>query len=505
MNNVLEYLETAKRKYGNKTALVDLEQSWTFHELWQKARNIGLHMAAVIKPGEAVGVYLDKGCDAIACFLGIVYAGGFYVPLNVKHPIKRITQILTAANCHTVIAKDEHRELLAENCDADIDVVAVDALGEAAEDSPLLEQIRSRSIDLDPLYTMFTSGSTGKPKGVVVSHRAVINFIDQFTDLFHITKHDVIGNQAPYDFDISVKDIYSFLKTGATMYIIPSDYFLQPVKLLDFLCNNHITTIIWAVSAMCIVSGMDGFDYRVPELSKILFSGEIMPGWHLNYWKSHLPQAMTVNLYGPTEITCNCTYHIIKKNLEKDERIPIGRAFPNVRVLLLDKGQNIITEPDVTGEIWVSSASLALGYYGEPELTREVFIQNPHNGFYREIMYRTGDFAQYGQDKQLYFISRKDFQIKHMGHRIELDEIAAQIMIIEEVKRASCIYIEEKERIIAFYEGNIESRKIIQFLKKQVPPYMIPNKCIELKQLPVTERGKTDRRQLISIYESYVR
>ena len=146
-------------------------------------------------------------------------------------------------------------------------------------------------------------GSTGIPKGVCVSHRSVIDFIETFTKTFDIHENDVIGNQAPWDFDVSVKDIYSTIKTGATMQIIPRQYFSIPVKLLDFLCEREVTTIIWAVSAVCIISTLKGFEYKIPhKITKVMFSGEVMPMKQLRIWQSYLPDAMYVNLYGPTEL-----------------------------------------------------------------------------------------------------------------------------------------------------------------------------------------------------------
>ena len=212
--------------------------------------------------------------------------------------------------------------------------------------------------------------------------------------MFHITSRDVIGNQAPFDFDVSVKDNYSTLKTGASMEIIPKRLFSIPTGLLDYLCDRKITTAIWAVSALCIITTLNGFTYRVPEhLDKILFSGEVMPVKHLNAWRSHLPGAMFVNLYGPTEITCNCTYYVVDRDFEPGSPIPIGLPFPNEKVFLLDEDDRLITAPGTCGELCVSGTALALGYYRDKEKTGASFVQNPLNQDDPETIYRTGDMA----------------------------------------------------------------------------------------------------------------
>ena len=395
----------------------------------------------------------------------LVYAGCFYVLLDTKQPKTRLDHILNTLNVNTLITSMGY--------DRDLKKIEfagkVIYLEELEEDNVINEnslmKIKEQALDTDPLYGIFTSGSTGIPKGVIVAHRSVIDFIDVFTETFGITSEDVIGNQAPWDFDVSVKDIYSTIATGATMQIIPKQFFSFPTKLIDFLCEREVTTIIWAVSAICIISTLKGFEYKVPtKLNKIMFSGEVMPVKQLNIWREYLPDAMYVNLYGPTEITCNCTYHIIKEDYEPGDVIPIGKPFPNERVFLLDDENKEVKEPGKKGELCVSGTAVTLGYYNNSEQTQKAFTQNPLNPYYLETIYRTGDLAYYNENGLLCFASRKDFQIKHMGHRIELGEIEGSMESIHEIKRACCIF--ENNKIHAFYDGAIDKKEIVRGLKK---------------------------------------
>ena len=203
-------------------------------------------------------------------------------------------------------------------------------------DEGLLEQRRKAGSSTDILYGIFTSGSTGTPKGIVVSHKAVIDFITHFTEIFGINEEDRIGNQAPFDFDVSVKDIYSAVMTGAALVLIPRQMFSVPAALLDYLCEKKTTVLIWAVSALTMISALGGLKYRIPsDVRKVMFSGEVMPGGQLALWQQALPGAEFVNLYGPTEITCNCTYFSVKKICGEEEKLPIGKAFPGRKVFLL--------------------------------------------------------------------------------------------------------------------------------------------------------------------------
>lgn len=500
IRNILDYLEQSARHYPDKIAFADEMSTCTYKELWETARSVGTKLANYVPPRSPVPVFMEKRVETIYAFLGAVYAGCFYVLLDPKLPSERLKQILQTLQSEVlVLHPDYEKQFKALEYERNV-VNILEALQEE-EDAVLLEAIREQRLDIDPLYAIFTSGSTGIPKGVLVSHRSVIDFMEEFVDIFGITDKDVIGNQAPFDFDVSVKDIYSTLKTGATMQIIPKKMFSFPTKLLDYLDEREITTLIWAVSALCIVTTLKGLEYKVPQkVNKIIFSGEVMPIKHLNEWKKYLPDALYANVYGPTEITCNCTYYIVDREFQPGESLPIGQPFPNEKVFLLDEGNQLVREAGKKGEICVSGTALSLGYYRNPEQTKKVFVQNPLNEKYLERIYRTGDMAYYGHDGYLYFASRKDFQIKHMGHRIELGEIELAMEMAEGIRRACCTYDEPENKIIAFYEGEAEKRQIVRALGKKLPAYMIPNVWVKLDRLPITKNGKIDRKKMMKEY-----
>lgn len=499
--NILEYLEGSSKRFPDKTAFADEHSSCTFRELEMTARRIGTALAKYFVPRNPVPVFMEKSVETIGVFMGAVYAGCFYVLIDTKQPASRLNQILEILDSEVIVTSEKYLEDL-EKLDFKGEVVLAKNLAEEPENKELLKEIRNQAVDMDPLYGIFTSGSTGVPKGVVVGHRSVLDFIDCFTELFDISEKDVIGNQAPWDFDVSVKDIYSGLKTGTTVQIIPKQMFSFPTKLIDYLIEREVTTLIWAVSALCIISTLNGFEYKVPDkIKKILFSGEAMPVKHLNIWRKYLPDVMYVNIYGPTEITCNCTYYIIDREFQPGDVLPMGKAFPNEKVFLLDEENRLITEKNKTGELCVTGSALALGYYKNREQTEKAFVQNPLNDRYLEMMYRTGDLAYYNELGELCFASRKDFQIKHMGHRIELGEIEAAMEKIPEIIRSCCIFDSAKSKIVAFYEGDIERRPLARALGQYVPAFMVPNVFRQVERMPLTKNGKIDRKALTAAYQ----
>ena len=497
---ILDYMEATAARLPEKTAFADENASVTFGALVARAKAVASALCAYVPPRSVIGFYMDKGVNTVVGFMGAVYAGCAYSLLNLRHPAARVRAMLETLDTPIVVTDRAHLAQL-EALEAPARILLIADLQTTAVDEPALASIRAGMIDADPLYVNFTSGSTGTPKGVVVCHRNVCDFIPCFTETFSIGEADVLANQAPFDFDVSVKDIYSGLFTGATVEIVPTAYFTNPTKLMDFLCDRQTTVMVWAVSALCFLTTMNALAYKTPDkLRAILFSGEVMPIKHLHKLQKYLPNVQYVNLYGPTEITCNCTYYVVDRDFAENESLPIGVPFANERILLLKPDGGEEAAPGEIGELCVSGTSVALGYYKDPERTAASFTQNPLNRAYIEPIYRTGDLVKLNERGEMVYVSRKDFQIKHMGHRIELSEIEVQMTAVPGVDRALCAYLEDKGKILAFYTGSAEKNDIVAALRELLPAYMIPNLFMQVDAMPLNKNGKIDRAALLAQY-----
>ena len=266
MNNILKYLEASFTAFPRNTAVLDDRKKYTYEEYYHLTRRIGSGLCAYVRQRQPVGVYMEKCADAVAVFLGAVWAGGFYSCLNTELPDARLEGIASVL-CPGVIVTQEALLEKAQALFPDCPIVTVEALSQAPEKEEVLRSRQARFCDTDVLYVNFTSGSTGVPKGIAVANRSVLDFIDCFVPLFGIDHTDVVANQAPFDFDVSVKDIYSALKAGACLAVVPRRLFSLPTQLIDFLCDTGTTTMIWAVSALCLITGFHALDYRTPARS----------------------------------------------------------------------------------------------------------------------------------------------------------------------------------------------------------------------------------------------
>lgn len=497
--NVTYWLDETAACFPDKTAYADEKKEITFGELRVQARRIGGELAIRGLFKKPVAIFLEKGVDVLVSFMGTAYSGNFYSPIDVDMPGSRVDKILEVLQPAVVITTAPLKEVFSQYAYEGEFLLLEDVLAresEAAQEAALAAA-RRKCIDTDLLYVLFTSGSTGVPKGVTINHRAVIDYIDWVTETFEITEKDSFGNQAPFYFDNSILDIYSALKTGATVYIVPKNLFAQPVLLLGYLKEKKINTIFWVPSALIVVAKLKAFKNvdLTDTLKRVLFCGEVMPNKQLNVWRKFLPNVQYANLYGPTEITDACTYYIVDREFTDEEPLPIGIPMPNTDILVLNEKDEPV-QGDEAGELCVRGTSLSMGYYNNPEKTREAFVQNPLNQAVPELIYRTGDIVKYNERGEILYLSRKDFQIKHMGHRIELGEIETAVSSLEEVSQNCCLYDEKHQKIVLFIEEALEKAYINEKISHLVPEYMLPNKVIMVEKMPINANGKIDRVKL---------
>ena len=492
-NNVLKYLNHIVEEKPDKAAFSDGTDSLSFREVHRLSRSIGsfLHKKGIYK--KPVVVFMRKSPKEVTTFFGVVTGGNFYVPIDEEMPGGRIQLILDNV-CSPLIICDRDTIEITKSFDLGVsETILYDEIIQTEIDSAALDMIYHKAIDTDPIYIVFTSGSTGIPKGVAACHRSVIDYIEQLSEVLEFDENTIFGNQAPLYFDACLKELYPTLKFGATTYLIPKNLFSRPIALVEYLNTYKINTICWVVSALTLVSAFDTFATVKPEyLRTVAFGSEVFPIKQLRIWREVLPDAAFTNLYGPTEGTGMCCYYKVERELADDEAVPIGRPFPNREILLL-KGDGKLAESGEEGEICIRGTSLTLGYYNDPARTSEAFVQNPLNTAYPELIYKTGDIGRMNEAGELMFVSRKDYQIKHMGHRIELGEIEVNAGMVKGIQMTACIYDEKKSKIVLYFVGELSEKELTVELKSKLPRYMLPNRTIKIDKLPFTANGKIDR------------
>jgi amino acid adenylation domain-containing protein len=500
-----EILLNAVEKKGSEIAIRDSERSLSYQELLDRAFALSQKINHALEgKNNRILIVSEKSIDSLVAIWGVVCSGNCYAAVDTKTPETRFHKIIDTINPNLILYTNQEQTKI-ENTDIPSIVLVDEEIRHITVEFVRKVFKEKHIIDSDPLYMVFTSGSTGEPKAIVKSHRSVLTFVQAFVMTFNLeeTEHETFGNQASFDFDVSAKDIFISAYIGATLCIIPSNCFLIPERLTDFLCKNEVTILIWAASAVKYVRRFDCFKMAKPEnlkLKKVFFSGEIMPGECISYWKKSLPKATFVNLYAPSEVTGNCLYHIAHEETIDDGILPLDDTFPNVDVIIIKDNGDLAHDRE-KGQIYVRGSFLAQGYWGDMKKTKTCFIQNPLHNDFPDPVYKTGDYVL-KKGKKLYFTGRIDNQIKHMGHRIELEEIEANCYTAMKCSSFCAIYDYPKEKIIIMTdEKNITYMELVSKLKPIVPKYMIPHELLVVDELPHNDRGKIDRTKAKKKYE----
>lgn len=328
-------------------------------------------------------------------------------------------------------------------------------------------------------------------------HRSLLDYVYAYQEAVGNKREDIVGNQTPFYTDMSLKDIYMSLESGASICIIPQKYFMSPKKLLLYLEEHEVTFLAWVPTAYRLIAQFDALEKVCPKtLNRFLFSGEAMPIPVYEYWRRHYPDAVYIQQYGPTEITGACTSFTAVRSYSEGETIPIGKPFENTGIVLLNENNQEVMPDDTThnGEICVYGTCLSAGYYNNPQKTAEAFVQNPLKPQVPSRIYRTGDLGRWDADGNLVFISRKDYQVKHGGKRIELGEVESAVQQIPGMQACCCVHKRDKDALVLYYIGNLEGAEITRFVQNKLPKYMIPSIYHRRDELPILPNGKLDRK-----------
>ena len=493
--NIINLIEDANYKYKERIAYEYDGDTITFGDVYKKTLSVATKISLISEEGKPIVVISNKNLNIPSIYLGIAHSNCFYVPVSSEMPTIKIENILNITEAAIVLSDEDNLEKVKE-LNFKGKILTLEECVNNSINYQIIEQRKKRILETYPLYTIFTSGSTGAPKGVVTCHASVVDYVSTFIKTFNITENEVFGNQAPLDYIAGIRDIYIPLMTGCKTIFIKKSLFSTPKLLFEYLNDNKVTTICWVSPALSLCCQFNVFEeIKLKYVTKIFFTGSVFDYKDLNKWKKELPSAMFVNHYGPTEITASCTYYTVDNNKEYTKPAPIGVAFDNRKVLVIGENGRPVKQGEI-GEICVIGRCLALGYYKNDDKTRECFVQNPINTMYPEKMYKTGDLGCVDVDGNLIFCGRKDNQIKHMGHRVELDEIESIANACNNVEEVCCVYNTVKGVITLFYSGTASAGEISKFLRQNLPSYMIPRKFIVLEKLPKLFNGKIDRQTI---------
>jgi amino acid adenylation domain-containing protein len=497
--NLIELFEETADKYPHKIAVIDKDRDITFCDLRDKAMTLAQKIInGGIGQNKPVAVFLDKSIESVFANLGIIYSGNFYMNLDIKTPAERISNILKLVEPYYIISTSKQIKSIAGIIPESIRVILLDEEDweEEVDKKAILGKL-STIIDTDPSCIINTSGSTGTPKGVVLNHKSFFDFIEWALETFKFDDNLVMGSLSPLVFDIYSFELCMLMAKASTLVVLPSNLAAFPAKILDLLEQHKVNFLFWVPTIMVNIANMDLLStYKLEHLKTVWFAGEVFPTKQFNYWHHHLPQVTFANLYGPIEITLDCTYYIVDKNIPDEQPLPIGIPCRNTDILILDGDDKAVKEPYKEGELCVRGTSLAMGYYNNPEKTAAAFVQNPLNKAYPELIYRTGDIVCYDEDGLIMFKGRKDNIVKHLGYRTDLGEIEHVIInTLKLVKNGCVVYHQAAKEITLIYEAEqeIPASDFRKKIGQALPKYMIPTVYRHVDLLQRNTNGKIDR------------
>ncbi|MEO3777932.1 amino acid adenylation domain-containing protein [Micromonospora sp. B11E3] len=483
-------------------ALTYAGQTLSYAELAARANRLAQHLRAVgVRPGDRVGLCLQRSLDTVVGVLGVLTAGAAYVPLDLGHPAERMRWILADADVTALVTHDAVGDAApgfaatVVNLDTDAEAIAARP-AEPPADGPGPD---------DVAYLIYTSGSTGHPKGVLVSHANVARLVAGAATLMELSADDAWSMVHSYAFDVSVFEMWGAFSTGARLLVVPHETIRDPEALLALLGAERVTVFSQTPSAFrqFMAPALTDGAARLP-LRYVIFAGEYLDTPVLGPWFDRYGDAQPrlVNMYGITETTVHSTYReITRADVGGPVRSNVGRPLPDLRIYLLDE-RGMPVPPGVRGEIYVAGAGVTLGYRNLPELTAQRFLPDLYAGEGEQRMYRSGDLARWTDDGELEFLGRADQQVKIRGFRVEPGEVEAVLRERPEIADAVVLprEIAGDTRLVAYLVpadgATVRDADVTAGLRAVLPEYMVPAHLVTLDRFPLTPNGKTDRAAL---------
>ncbi|MEL4898163.1 amino acid adenylation domain-containing protein [Crocosphaera sp. Alani8] len=477
-----QLFEAQVEKIPNNTAVIFEEESLTYQELNKKANQLAHYLHKLgIKAETLVGICLESSLEMVIALLAIIKVGGAYLSLDSNYPQQRLDFIIQDSEIDYLIGSSASKNNNSNTVKYFIDIDKIQAEINQQKNTNLELEINPENL----AYIIYTSGSTGIPKGVQVPHSCLSNFLLSMKEKPGLTDKDTLLSVTTLSFDIAALELYLPLTVGAKLILVSRDVTVEGVTLAQQLLTQKVT-VMQATPAtwkLLLASGWEG----KKDLT-ILCGGEALSPDLAEQLKEKSKQVF--NLYGPTETTIWSSVYEVET-----EKVRLGKPINNTQLYILDKDYNQLPI-GVPGELYIGGKGVTRGYLKRPELTAERFIANPFKA--GERLYKTGDLVKYGEDREIEYIGRIDYQVKLRGYRLELGEIETILLNHPQIKEA--VVIVKEESLIAYIvcqeEININPRSIKEYIGERLPSYMIPSRFVELEKLPLTPNGKINRKAL---------
>lgn len=494
--------------HRDKTAIIfDGKDRITFGELNSLSNRMAHFLKTRgVKKLDVVAIQNRKSDLGFAMMLACLKLGIIYTNFDYTNPAERIRKIFETASPRLVFADQHNAEIESLCTELQLTYFVADKKEDFLEFEESSDEKFGGSVSgSNPAYIMFTSGSTGIPKGVLISQRSLLNFISWGRETYQLSTDDIMTNVNPIYFDNSVFDFYCSVFNGITMAAFSKDIVEKPKEMLQIIHDIKCTFWFSVPSMLIYLTNLKLLTKEVLENIRIFsFGGEGYPKELLRkLYAIYGDTANFYNVYGPTEGTCICSaYQIQKEDMEADGLVPLGEIAPNFDYVILDEADRLAD----CGELCLMGDQLALGYYNDAERTERSFVQYMGISSYPFRMYRTGDLVEI-RDGKLFFVGRVDNQIKHMGYRIELEEIECALIKIQDVKECAVIHTVSRNnmsKLIAYVATDVKMEDVLvrQELRKYLPNYMIPNRFEYVDELPKNANGKVDRKRMGEIEEN---